>query len=124
MEIRNSRDCRISEPGKLSEKELQDAINLIRIELESTRHFAENKTETRESIQFMSGMIFYFAGFFVLLSGLVFILALHFFGLMAGFFIYGTFFILTGLYLLFFKPAWFSKSISHWFRQYKGDQPL
>lgn len=121
MPILNSRDFRHPHLADFSDHDLQEEIRLLEIEIEVAKKYNEGKLETKTSMQFMSGLIFYFLGFFILITSIVFLVSLHFFGIMTGFLIYGSLFILTGLYLLFFKPKWFGNGLNFWYRQFKGE---
>ncbi|MBN8704601.1 MAG: hypothetical protein J0L62_01895 [Bacteroidetes bacterium] len=121
MPILNSRDFKHSHLTEFSDHDLYEQIRLLKIEIEVARKFSEGKQETKTSMQFMSGLIFYFLGFFILITSIVFVISLHFFGILTGFLIYGSLFILTGLYLLFSKPKWFGNGLNYWYRQFKGE---
>lgn len=121
MLVLNSRDSKIQHISDLSDHEIEEKIRLLTIEIEVVKQFSDGKIETQSSMEFMSGLVFYFLGFFILISSIVFVFGLYFFGILYAFLIYGSLFIITGLYLLFFKPAWFGNSLNFWYRQFKGE---
>ncbi|MCA0446370.1 MAG: hypothetical protein LCH54_09090 [Bacteroidetes bacterium] len=121
MTVLNSKESRIQHLTSLTDHEIQAQIRLLNIEIEVEKRLTEGKIESKSSLEFMSGLIFYFLGFFILISSIVFISGLYFFGILTAFLIYGSMFILTGLYLLFFKPSWFGNGLQYWYRQFKGE---